>query len=165
MFLHEKGVAHRYDLKLCFDCSILIPPPESDCVLHNFLMDPGAMYPEGFHPVQTAYKRDYSGFANYLPRSAVGVKYYFADFGISAHMPDADNPRLVTGEAGRDQDPPELSSTVPYDPFKLDIFVIGNMFKQEFCDVIISCFVVPQRCSHLSSNSPMSNSFGPLLTV
>jgi len=116
VFLHEKGVAHR------------------DCVLHNFLMDPGTMYPEGFHPVMTAYKPDYSGLADYLPRSAVGVKYYFADFGISSHMPDEGLPRLVTGGLGRDQDPPELSATVTYDPFKLDIFIIGNMLRQEFCD-------------------------------
>ena len=163
VFLHEKGVAHRYDLKLCFDCSMLIPP-ESDCVLHNFLMDPGEMYPEGFHPVQVAYKRNYSGIADYLPRSAVGVKYYFADFGISSHIPDTGHAGLVTGGAGRDRDPPELSPTVPYDPFRLDIFIIGNMFKQEFCDVIISCFVVPQRCSYPSSNSPTLNSFDPLPT-
>jgi hypothetical protein len=110
---------------------------ESDCVLHNFLMDPGAMYPEGFHPVQVAYKRDYSGIATYLPRSSVGVKYYFADFGISVHMPGEDGPRFVTGNLGRDRDPPELSNTVAYDPFKLDIFIIGNMLKQEFCDVTI----------------------------
>ena len=102
------------------------------------------MYPEGFHAAQAAYKRDYSGIASYVPRSAVGVKYYFADFGISAHTPGADHPGLVTGRAGRDQDPPELSLTVPYDPFKLDIFIIGNMFKQEFCDVIIPCSGVPQ---------------------
>ena len=95
------------------------------------------MYPEGFHPVQTAYKRDYSGWATHLPRSAVGVKYYFADFGISVYVPSEDRPKLVTGHMGRDQDPPELSSTVPYDPFKLDIFIIGNMLKQEFCDVIV----------------------------
>jgi len=117
VFLHEKGVAHR------------------DCVLHNFLMDPGLkMYPEGFHPVQVSYKRDYSGIAEYHPRSLVGVKYFFADFGISVHIPDTDRPRLVTGEFGRDRDPPELSPTIPYDPFKLDIFIIGNMFRQEFCD-------------------------------
>ena len=111
------------------------PSLDSDCVLHNFLMDSGAMYPEGFHPVQTAYKRDYSGIADYVPRSAVGVKYYFADFGISGHIPDETRPWLVTGDSGRDQEPPELSKTVPYDPFKLDIFIIGNMLRQEFCDV------------------------------
>ena len=105
--------------------------------MHNFLMDASAMYPEGFHPAQTAYKRDYSGWANYLPRSTVGVKYYFADFGISVHKPEKDRSRFVTGNLGRDRRPPELSVTVPYDPFKLDVFIVGNMLKQEFCDVII----------------------------
>lgn len=141
MFLHEKGVAHRYVLEHCFECGVLIPPG-SDCVFHNFLMDPGAMYPEGFHPAQVAYKPDCSGLAEYLPRSAVGVKYYFADFGISVHIPDTGRPRLVTGDLGRDQDPPELSPTLPYDPFKLDVFIIGNMFKQQFCDVIVLHTVV-----------------------
>ena len=124
-------------------------------------MDPGAMYPEGFHPVQTAYKRDYSGMADYLPRSAVGVKYYFADFGISSHKdPNSNDPLLVTGNAGRDQDPPELSATKPYDPFKLDIFIIGNMLKRDFCEVINSprCFT-PKLTFY--SDSPTLNSFGP----
>ena len=56
------------------------PHPDSDCVLRNFLMDPGAMFPEGFHPDWISYKHDFSGIATYLPRSAVGVKYYLANF-------------------------------------------------------------------------------------
>jgi len=115
-FIHEKGIAHR------------------DCVMHNFLMDADAMYPEGFHPVKQMYKRDYSGWATYIPRSVAGVRYYFADFGISTHLPEENPQKLVTGVKGRDQQPPELSETVPYDPFKLDIFIIGNMLRQEFCD-------------------------------
>ena len=141
------------------------PPSDSDCVLHNFLMDPGAMYPEGFHPVRVSHKRDYSGVATYLPRSAVGVKYYFADFGISVYIdPTSNDPRLVTGVDGRDQDPPELSDTKPYDPFKLDIFIIGNMFKLEFCDVTNSprCFAAiftfPQRFSNTEFLRPLADS-------
>jgi hypothetical protein len=110
--------------------------------MQNLLMDPGAMYPEGFHPARTQYKRDYSGIAYYLPRSAVGVKYYFADFGTSVHVDlHSSPPYLATGIDCRDRDPPELSDTIPYDPFKLDIFIIGNMLRQEFCDVIN-----PPRC-------------------
>ena len=135
----------------------------SDCVLHNFLMDGSAMYPEGYHPTQHAYKRDYSGIATYLPRSAVGVKYYFADFGISVHAPDRSRPTLVTGDLGRDRHPPELSATVAYDPFKLDIFIIGNMLKNEFCDVIIPLPLDSERNSQSSRNSPMLNSSGPSL--
>jgi len=136
VFLDERGVAHR------------------DCVLHNFLMDPGTMYPEGFHPVQPAYKRDYSGFADYLPRSTVGVKYYFADFGLSVHVPDEDRPKLVTGDQGRDQDPPELSDTVPYDPFKLDIFIIGNMMKQEFCNQFSNLEFLRPLANRMTDTAP-----------
>lgn len=126
VFLHEKGVAHR------------------DCVMHNFLMDGDAMYPEGFHPVKFAYKRDYSGYATYIPRSVAGVRYYFADFGISTHIPEGAREKFVTGILGRDQDPPELSESVPYDPFKLDVFIIGNMLKQEFCNTFTNTdFLLP----------------------
>ena len=99
-------------------------------------MEADAMYPEGFHPADIMFKRDYSGWATPIPRSVAGVKYYFADFGISVHIPEEDPRKLVTGFFGRDQEPPELSNPDPYDPFKLDIFIIGNMFRQEFFDVI-----------------------------
>jgi len=116
VFIHENGVAH------------------CDCVMVNLLIDADAMYPEGFHPVKWSYKRDYSGRATYIPRSVAGVRYYFADFGISVHIPKEEPQKFVTGVQGRDQDPPELSETVSYDPFKLDVFIIGNMLKREFCD-------------------------------
>ena len=110
---------------------------DSDCVMHNLLMDADAMYPEGFHPIKIMHKPDYSGWATYVPRSIAGVRYYFAEFGISVHIPEEDRPGSVTGNLGRDQDPPELSATIPYDPFKLDIFIIGNMLEQELYKAII----------------------------
>jgi len=39
---------------------------------------------------------------------------------------------LVLGLAGRDREVPELSDEVPYDPFKVDIFTIGNVLRREF---------------------------------
>lgn len=35
----------------------------------------------------------------------------------------------MTGIFGLDQDVPELSREIPYDPFKVDVFIIGNMFR------------------------------------
>jgi len=124
----------------------------------NLMMDADAMYPEGFHPVRLNHKRDFSGWADPVPRSIAGVKYYFADFGISVHLPEEDGDQLVTGNMGRDQDPPELSTTIPYNPFKLDIYIIGNMFKKELCNVIIS-FSVWYRNSQTFRNSTMLNSY------
>lgn len=107
------------------------------------MMDGDKMYPEGFHPVRVNYTPDRSDFAEHTSRSAVGVKYYFVDFGISVHIPEGLRPGLVQGLLGRDQEPPELSARVPgnpleqvpYDPFKLDVFMIGNMLKREFYKV------------------------------
>jgi len=113
----------------------------SDCVRANLMMDADAMYPEGFHPIRTMYKADYSGYATAIPRSTAGVKYYFIDFGISVHIPEDVSPKLVTGRLGRDQTPPELSKSTKnqsYDPFKLDVYILGNMFKRELTDVRIS---------------------------
>ena len=98
-------------------------------------MNSDAMFPEGFHPIMLEHTPDGSRVAEYMSRTVAGVKYYFVDFGISSYHPDTAHPCLVTGSAGRDQDPPELSDKMPYDPFKLDIFIIGNMLKREFCQV------------------------------
>ena len=68
----------------------------------------------------------------------VEVKYYFADYGISSYFPPTSQTRLVVGTKGRDQDVPELSNEVPYDPFKVDIFTIGNELRQLFYDVCLS---------------------------
>ena len=106
--------------------------------MNNILLDADAMYPEGFHPVSLGIAADYSGLAKYKSRASAGAKYYYVDFGISVHIPESVGPKLVTGTLGRDQDPPELSEDVPYDPFKLDIFIIGNMFAQEFYQVGVS---------------------------
>ena len=75
---------------------------------------------------------DASDLAPVLPRSAAKVRYYYVDFGISSHIPADSADKLVLGEYGRDQDVPELSSTVPYDPFKVDIFTFGHNLLRLF---------------------------------
>ncbi|KAI9438640.1 kinase-like domain-containing protein [Lactarius indigo] len=121
VFMHSKGVAHR------------------DCSPKNIMMDATNMYPRGFHPVRSRYLPDLSAYAPVIPRSDVGVKYYFVDYGISSYFSPGSQARLVLGLDGRDQDVPELSDEVPYDPFKVDIFTIGNVFRQTFCDRYSNC--------------------------
>lgn len=78
---------------------------------------------------------DISGFAPVLHRIDVPVKYYFIDFGISTQFAPDQHPRLVLGMEGLDKDVPELSATVPYDPFKTDIFIIGSLLSEQFLQV------------------------------
>ncbi|KAI0773746.1 kinase-like domain-containing protein [Fomes fomentarius] len=115
VFLHEHNVAHR------------------DCAYRNIMMDPTAMYPLGFHPIaDLSLPDDVTTAAPVLARHSVPVTYYFVDFGISTIFNPNDPHRLVTGRGGLDQDVPELSEDIPYDPFKVDVFILGNLFRELF---------------------------------
>lgn len=99
-------------------------------------MDADALFPEGYHPVHTRWLPDHSRPAPRLSRSAAPVRYYFVDYGISSLFdPTVEQGRTVVGTYGLDQDVPELSDSKPYDPFKVDIFLIGNLAKTEVYQV------------------------------
>ena len=89
------------------------------------------MYLFGFHPLHTTSLADATTFAPMISRIEAGVKYYFIDYGISSYFPAGSKRELVLGIAGHDQDVPELSNNVPYNPFKVDIFTIGNVLRDE----------------------------------
>jgi hypothetical protein len=103
----------------------------------NIMMDATRMFPHGFHPAMNVFlPHDICAPAPVLPRLEVGVKYYFIDYRISSYFPEGTERQLVLGLSGCDQDVPELSDEVPYDPFKVDIFTIGNILRREF--VVVS---------------------------
>ncbi|KIO15972.1 hypothetical protein M407DRAFT_34398 [Tulasnella calospora MUT 4182] len=57
-------------------------------------------------------------------RTAVGgVRYYFIDFGVSTKDQDE-----VLGIHGQELSP-ELSDTVPHDPYKLDVYILGMAYQ------------------------------------
>ncbi|KAL5513751.1 hypothetical protein ACEPAH_4151 [Sanghuangporus vaninii] len=113
VFMHEHGVAHR-------DCSSI-----------NIMMDGDPIYPKGFHPSLPMLDASGKIARPRRRRNAQGVKYYFVDFGISSRFDGTEETRLVTGRDGLDKDVPELHQSVPYDPFLVDIFILGNLFRKE----------------------------------
>ena len=101
-------------------------------------MDADKLFPKGFH--HTSNLNDASGikFSNPRCRRDVGyVKYYFIDFDISSMFPMDAKPedKLAIGANGQDTDVPELSWGHKYDPFKVDIFIVGNVIQKFFIDV------------------------------
>ena len=107
-----------------------------DCAFKNLMMDATSLYPDGFHPIRTnSLPERITHAATLLSRNDVPVTYYYVDFGISTWLKPEDTDRLVVGSDGLDQDVPELSDDVPYDPFKVDIFVLGNFFRENFTQV------------------------------
>ena len=103
------------------------------------MMDAFSLYPRGFHPVRTNRTPDVKSYSRPWPRILVPVKYYYVDFGIAVKIPPGTSP-LVLGRDGQDQEVPELSDRIPYDPFKVDIFILGNVFRHNIyavCSVLI----------------------------
>ncbi|CAL1712400.1 unnamed protein product [Somion occarium] len=104
-----------------------------DCAAANIMMDGRPLYPQGHHPVEINRTPDFLHEAPHLSRLDHPVKYYFIDFGISSVFGERDPP-YVLGTKGRDKDPPELSDHTPYNPFMLDIYILGHVYQEEFID-------------------------------
>ncbi|KAK7691431.1 hypothetical protein QCA50_004830 [Cerrena zonata] len=114
-FIHSQGVAYR------------------DCAAANIMMDGEPLFPKGHHPVRLDYLEDGARDAPCLSRQDHPVKYYFVDFGLSSCFDPGVVP-LVVGTKGRDKEPPELDDHRPYNPFPLDIFILGNLYRKEFLE-------------------------------
>ncbi|KAL5530879.1 hypothetical protein ACEPAG_3755 [Sanghuangporus baumii] len=115
-FMHDADVAHR-------DCSIL-----------NIMMDADPLYPKGFHPASTVFDASGTKLAHPKRRRDVRrVRYHFIDFGISSKFEPGEQ-RMVIGIHGQDDEVPELSEIIPYDPFPTDVFIIGNLIRKEFLE-------------------------------
>ncbi len=106
------------------------------------MMDGTSLYPKGFHPIVTNYTPDVRNEAKPYARftAPTPVKYYFVNFGISESLAVEGTSLRASGTDGLGPDVPELSGSEPYDPFKVDIFILGNFFKKYLFDVsAITC--------------------------
>ncbi|THH20527.1 hypothetical protein EUX98_g8563 [Antrodiella citrinella] len=128
-FIHSQGVAHR------------------DCSTRNIMMDARPLYPEDHHPVHTHLSPDVRNQARHLSRTESPVKYYYIDFGMSTYFREGEPP-YVLGAKGADQDAPELSNKYPYNPYMLDIFILGHTYLGlSFLEPLITAMmhVQPER--------------------
>ncbi|KAF5387969.1 hypothetical protein D9615_000850 [Tricholomella constricta] len=90
-----------------------------DLTTQNIMMDARPILPSGWHLVAHHYNP---------------VRYVIIDFDCSVRLSPG-QPRLIRKFGGRDGDPPEYKSRDPYDPFKIDVFTLGNVFYKDFYQV------------------------------
>lgn len=103
----------------------------------NIMYDAEKVYPKGYHPAAVILTMDVQGFAPHISRTAAGgVRYFVTDFGISTRF-EIGEEHLVTGTSCQDKTVPELSEWIPYDPFPVDIYTLGNVFKNNLLEVIV----------------------------
>ncbi|KAH8119827.1 kinase-like domain-containing protein [Phellopilus nigrolimitatus] len=138
VYMHSQNVAHR------------------DLSDGNIMMDGRALFhPDGFHPAQQYLKARDLTIATPRSRSDVDrVRYYFTDFGISTHFQDNNKPRLVVGNMAQEESIPELSSFVPYDPFRVDVFTLGMAFKRNLLDVHKNILVLSPLIQEMTKEKP-----------
>ncbi|KAJ6461324.1 kinase-like domain-containing protein [Mycena sanguinolenta] len=113
-YMHAKNVAHR------------------DFCHGNLMMDASHVIPRGWHfRAPWTHCGTKSGIQS-QPRSSVGpIDYYIIDFGLSKiYFDERQEDVLDEGKYGQDKTVPELSETVPYNPFKVDIYQLGNVIME-----------------------------------
>ncbi|KAJ7037422.1 kinase-like domain-containing protein [Mycena alexandri] len=111
-YMHRHNVAHRDACEL------------------NLMMDATNVIPQGFH-FSRPWTRDGVDYGiEWRARSSVlPVDYFIVDFGLSEYFPEGPQHARAVGKFGQDKTVPELSATVPYNPFKVDIYQLGNVFS------------------------------------
>ncbi|RDB20142.1 hypothetical protein Hypma_012977 [Hypsizygus marmoreus] len=112
-FMHRNLVAH------------------GDLTTQNIMMDARPILPGGWHFVADMYAPNGHDELTPLTRSDHPVRYFVIDYDCSLRLRPG-QPHLVTEFGGRDGDPPEYTSRNPYDPFKIDVFTLGNVFYKDF---------------------------------
>ncbi|KAJ7652148.1 kinase-like domain-containing protein [Mycena polygramma] len=111
-YLHANHVAHR------------------DLCRGNLMMDATRVVPKGWHFAAPYSNTGTTVELDWEPRFSVPpVPYFIIDFGLSTSFQphiSLEEARVV-GKYGQDKYVPELSDTVPYNPFKVDIYQLGNV--------------------------------------
>ena len=99
------------------------------------MMQADAIFSERCHPVLLNHNWTVQRILKPLPRSTAHVRYLYIDYGISTYIAPGKPLKLVTGVRGHVKDVPELSMDVPYNPYKVDIYIIGSTLRTLFLDV------------------------------
>jgi serine/threonine protein kinase len=111
-FMHERKVAHR------------------DCTVNNIMSDASGMYPKGYHPIQLNRNLNFKGQAKRHPRTARPPRYYLIDFGLSRRYSSRN--ALDEPLRGGDKSAPEHMHGRRCNPFRTDIYYLGNLVREHF---------------------------------
>ncbi|KAF5349753.1 hypothetical protein D9758_010190 [Tetrapyrgos nigripes] len=110
-FMHSKSIAHN-DIK-------------SDSIM----MDSRPLYASLVHPARPEMRRDWSGPSVPHTRTERPVKYLYIDFGLADKYPALCPGRLSW--YGGDRSVPEfVRQEVTCDPFAVDVYCLGNLFRE-----------------------------------
>ncbi|KAN0116072.1 Protein kinase-like domain containing protein [Russula decolorans] len=111
-FMHERRVAHR------------------DCTVNNIMFDASGMYPKGYHPIQLNRSLKVKEQAKRYTRTARPPRYYLIDFSLSRQYSSRN--ALDEPLRGGDKSAPEHRHGGRCNPFRTDIYYLGNLIREHF---------------------------------
>ncbi|KAF8955331.1 hypothetical protein BDZ97DRAFT_1858275 [Flammula alnicola] len=113
VFMHEHKIAHR------------------DACFLNLMMDSSKVIPNGFHFGNWIMEDGVERWIKWVDRRSVApVNYYFIDFGLSCKFHPRRTDTRAIGKVGQDRTVPEMSNESFYDPFKTDVYQLGNILPK-----------------------------------
>jgi hypothetical protein len=112
---------------------LLLTFDSSDLTGANIMMDARPLYPQGWHFAKGTYAPNGIDRVTPLARIDYPVRYIIIDYEHSIRFLPGQT-HLVNSPGGRDGSAPEIQSYKErsYDAFKLDVFTVGNLLKEEF---------------------------------
>lgn len=150
-FMHDNHVAHRYvdHLDALY---VWLNYCARDISLLNVMMDAVPMYSKKlWHPQDTSSNRGFTGQAKFYTRTEFPVKYFYIDFGLSRKYNPNNGPPRELPIMGGDRSVPEFQGEgydAPADPFRTDIYYLGNTVQQAFLGVRRSTSIAFTTKSH-----------------
>ncbi len=105
-----------------------------DACFFNLMVDSSKLVPDGDISLNIPYMTiDKCRYVKPVVRRSVApLDYYFIDFEASVRFPPEENNPLCVGIFGQEYFVPELSETVPYNPFMVDVYQLGSIFPRLF---------------------------------
>ncbi|KAF9069962.1 hypothetical protein BDP27DRAFT_1324463 [Rhodocollybia butyracea] len=113
----------------------------SDAKDTNIMMDSYPAFKHPPHPLSPDMKRDWSGSSKPRSRTLHPVKYYWIDYDMSVQYESNSSPLLPPGYGG-DQSVPEFLRNELCNPFKVDVYCVGNVIRNNF--LVGDPFTVPR---------------------
>jgi hypothetical protein len=94
------------------------------------MFDASGMYPKGYHPVQFNRSLKVKGQAKQYTRTARPPRYYLIDFSLSRQYSSRN--ALDEPLRGGDKSAPEHRHGGRCNPFRTDIYYLGNLVREHF---------------------------------
>ena len=103
-------------------------------------MEPTPLISDIPHPTHFTKSYDFKRSITKRTRTSYPTRYFYIDFGLSARLPPGEPSPRVHVALGGDRTVPEYKDPHGlHDPYKIDVYCLGNLIREHFMDVSAFC--------------------------